>query len=46
LSSWCNFPAAIPHDDIVANLKYKSKRPKGGKGKEVLEPEVVVNEFI
>jgi hypothetical protein len=45
LSSWCNFPAAIPHDDNFANFKYESKKPKGGKGKEVSEPEVVVNEF-
>ena len=45
LSSWYNISAAIPHDDVVANFRYKSKRPKGGKGKEVLEPEVVVNEY-
>jgi len=42
LSSWCNFSPAIPHDDIIANFRDKSKRPKGGKDKEILEPEVEV----
>ena len=42
LSSWCNFSPAIPRDDIIANFRDKSKRPKGGKDKEILEPEVEV----
>jgi hypothetical protein len=42
LSLWCNFSPAIPHDDIIANFRNKSKRPKGGKDKEILEPEVEV----
>ena len=42
LSSWCNFPQAIPHDDIIAIFRDKNKRPKGGQGKEVSNPEVVI----
>ena len=41
LSSWCDFPPAIPRDEIIVTFKDKSKRPKGGKGKEVSEAEVV-----
>lgn len=35
LSSWCNFPIAIPRDEIISVFRDKSRRPKGGKGKEV-----------
>ena len=44
LSSWCNFPPLIPRGDIIANFRDKSKRPKGGKDKEVSEFEVAVND--
>jgi hypothetical protein len=44
LSSWCDFPPAIPRDDIVAIFRDKSKRPKGEKGKETAESEVLVND--
>ena len=44
LSSWCDFPPAIPRDDIVAIFIDKSKRPKGEKGKETVESEVLVND--
>jgi hypothetical protein len=44
LSSWCHFPPAIPHNDIIANFRDKSKRPKGGKGKEIAGPEVVLSD--
>ena len=33
LSSWCDFPSAIPHVDIITTYREKSKRPKG-KGKD------------
>lgn len=35
LSSWCDFPIAIPRDEIISVFRDKSRRPKGGKGKEV-----------
>ena len=44
LSSWCDFPSAIPHDDIITNFRDKSKRPKGGKGKEIAEREAISSE--
>jgi len=28
LGAWCDLPGAVPHDDIVAVFKEKSKRPK------------------
>jgi hypothetical protein len=33
LSSWCDFPSAIPREDIITTFREKSKRPKG-KGKD------------
>lgn len=36
LSSWCEFPSAIPRDEIISTFKDKSKRPKGS-GNIVLE---------
>ena len=33
LSSWCDFPSAIPREEIIATFRDKSKRPKG-RGKE------------
>jgi hypothetical protein len=44
LSSWCDFQPAIPRDEIIATFRDKSKRPKGGKGKEVSEAEVVTSD--
>jgi hypothetical protein len=29
LGSWCSLAGAIPHEEIVASLRDKSKRPKG-----------------
>ncbi|KIM91753.1 hypothetical protein PILCRDRAFT_83832 [Piloderma croceum F 1598] len=44
LSSWCDFPPAIPHDEIIATFRDKNKRPKGEKDKEVSEFEVVTSD--
>ena len=30
LSAWCKLPGAVPHEEIVAVFRDKSKRPKGG----------------
>jgi hypothetical protein len=38
LSSWCDFPSAIPREQIISIFRDKSKRPKG-KGKEVVNAE-------
>ena len=38
LSSWCNFPSAIPREQIISIFCDKSERPKG-KGKEVADAE-------
>ena len=38
LGSWCDFPSAIPRDDIIVSFRDKSKRPKV-KGKEVVDAE-------
>jgi len=38
LSSWCDFPSAIPREQIISIFRDKSKRPKG-KGKEVVDAE-------
>ena len=38
LSSWCDFPSAIPQEQIISMFRDKSKRPKG-KGKEVADAE-------
>jgi len=38
LGSWCDFPSAIPRDDIIVSFRDKSKRPKA-KGKEVVDGE-------
>ena len=46
LGSWCNFPQAIPRDDIIAAFRDKNKRPKGGQGKEVSNPEVVITSDV
>ena len=38
LSSWCDFPSAIPREDIITAFREKSRRPKGrGKGTTGLE---------
>jgi hypothetical protein len=42
LSSWCKFPSAIPHDEIISTFKDKSKRPKGN-GKYVLKSDGDLN---
>jgi hypothetical protein len=44
LSSWCDFPPAIPRDEIIATFRDKNKRPKGEKDKEVSEFEVVTSD--
>ena len=38
LSSWCDFPSAVPREEIISIFRDKSKRPKG-KGKEVADAE-------
>ena len=38
LGSWCDFPSAIPWDDIIISFQDKSKQPKV-KGKEVADAE-------
>lgn len=40
LGSWCDFPGAIPRDDVIATFCDKNKRPKG-KGKEVTGSDIV-----
>jgi hypothetical protein len=42
LSSWCEFPSAIPGSEIISTFKDKSKRPKGS-GKIVLESDGDLN---
>jgi hypothetical protein len=44
LSSWCDFPQVIPRDDIITAFRDKSKRPKGGQGKEVSNHEVITSD--
>jgi len=44
LSSWCDFPPAIPHDEIIPTFRDKSKWPKGEKDKEVSEFEAVTSD--
>ena len=38
LRSWCDFPSAVPREEIISIFHDKSKRPKG-KGKEVVNVE-------
>ena len=38
LSSWCDFPSAIPREQVISVFRDKSKRPKG-KGKEIADTE-------
>jgi hypothetical protein len=48
LSSWCDFPSAIPCEEIIATFRDKSKRPKG-MGKESVNagevPDVIMDDL-